>query len=82
LILAFGAGLIWLASRFEDVGRMLRTALPCVGVVVLGVVAVTIAANSDWSRRWFSREKKGLCPHCGYDRRGLDRATACPECGM
>jgi hypothetical protein len=27
------------------------------------------------------RSRKGLCPPCGYDRRGLHVEAACPECG-
>src|SRR5262245_58228324 len=28
------------------------------------------------------RRRRGLCPHCAYDRRGLPTPTApCPECG-
>lgn len=33
-------------------------------------------------RRLAARTRAGLCPNCGYDRRGLPSATApCPECG-
>ena len=27
------------------------------------------------------RRKRGRCPACGYDRRGLAEGAACPECG-
>lgn len=27
------------------------------------------------------RRRRGRCAHCGYDRRGLDGPTCCPECG-
>ena len=28
-----------------------------------------------------STEQKPICPACGYDRRGIDFAAKCPECG-
>lgn len=27
------------------------------------------------------RARKGRCPHCGYDRRGIAVGAVCPECG-
>jgi len=27
------------------------------------------------------RRERGRCPSCGYDRRGVDAARPCPECG-
>ena len=27
------------------------------------------------------RRRKGHCPSCNYDRRGLSAEAACPECG-
>jgi len=44
--------------------------------VVLGVVE-----GVRFARRR-SRQRRGRCPKCGYDRRGLaSHAAACPECG-
>jgi hypothetical protein len=28
------------------------------------------------------RRRAGRCTRCGYDRRGIDAATPCPECGV
>jgi hypothetical protein len=49
---------------------------------LLAVAAVPLVV-----RQWFGRTMRGrrtrlgLCPSCGYDRRGLDPTTPCPECG-
>lgn len=32
-------------------------------------------------RRW-ARRRRHCCERCGYDRRGLSPAVACPECGL
>jgi hypothetical protein len=45
--------------------------------------AFTAAASALWwpqVQAKFRRAPWG-CPHCGYDRRGIDPHGACPECG-
>lgn len=54
-------------------------------LVPLGGLPV-LAAALIIRRRWRLTTKRELaaapvCPHCAYDRRGLDEREACPECG-
>jgi hypothetical protein len=44
-----------------------------------GVVLVVVESFAFARRR--VRRGKGRCPSCGYDRGGLARDAACPECG-
>lgn len=57
-----------------------------VGMIVSRRTLVTLlAALTIWL--WYpiytysKRPKKGHCPTCGYDHKGLAPATGCPECG-
>lgn len=43
-------------------------------------VPVALMWRSDWLLV-ARRRRAGACTACGYDRRGLDRTAACPECG-
>jgi hypothetical protein len=63
-----------LPTRILPLGFALNTLLAA--GVVLGVVEGLGAA-----RRW-RRRSKGRCPSCNYDRGGLARDAACPECGL
>ena len=51
--------------------------------LVYPVLLATLAASLLW--RWDfvarRRERVGLCPKCGYDRRGIAADAPCPECG-
>jgi hypothetical protein len=40
-----------------------------------------IAGFTAWRFRADRVKPPHLCRRCGYDRRGLDAAAACPECG-
>jgi hypothetical protein len=40
-----------------------------------GLTILLAGARRSWRRR------RGRCPGCGYDRRGLAEGAACPECG-
>jgi uncharacterized membrane protein HdeD (DUF308 family) len=44
--------------------------VPGAAVIVKSARARHVQARPPWA-----------CPRCGYDRRGLDDSTACPECG-
>jgi hypothetical protein len=51
-------------------------------VLCIGSVPISILAGFATYRqtRETERQRKGLCPQCGYDLRGLN-ASRCPECG-
>lgn len=57
--------------------------------IVPGLLANTAVYGAAWwlilfapgvIRRW-RRRRRGACVACGYDRRGIGAAAACPECG-
>ena len=50
-----------------------------VGVVVGAMVLLIVRGlRALWC---WNRDRRGRCPACGYDRRGLLDGGACPECG-
>ena len=55
------------------VGTIVNTAL--YSVLALGLLLIPRAIRRS------SRERRGLCPSCGYPRHGLATNAACPECG-
>lgn len=70
------------AMFWPGVAHRVRDWMP-IGVSVAGGVAllggVTLLTHGFVVRRRVRR--RGLCPHCGYDLRGLT-AAVCPECGQ
>jgi hypothetical protein len=52
------------------------------GMLVIAVACLRQSNRMVDPRRWAGdRLAHGLCPHCGYDIRGLPESR-CPECGM
>ncbi len=47
-------------------------------VVLLTALACVLAKERVRTR---ARDTSHLCSSCGYDLRGLDQGTRCPECG-
>jgi hypothetical protein len=59
--------------------------LRSVGVPLWVIVALALAVTArGWRLDTLARRRArvGLCPECGYDRRGLSPDAPCPECGM
>jgi hypothetical protein len=53
-----------------------------VAVLLLAVAAGFLRREQEhWYRRQLLRRGAGLCPHCGYELKGLP-AERCPECGV
>ncbi len=54
-------------------------------LVPLWLIAAVVGAPMllGWARRRRARRREagGRCVKCGYDRRGLGKTMACPECG-
>lgn len=63
------------------------TAMWWIALMPLGVLAIlalrfgTGVATATAGTRRRARRERGLCPRCGYPTRGLEFASACPECG-
>jgi len=55
----------------------------CLPLYIPLAVSLTFTALL-WRREFRHRRvaKAGACGVCGYDRRGLDAAAKCPECGV
>ena len=79
-------GLLWPET---DVGAIARFAgffllVPLLFVVlplVLLVAGPVAVRDLIVNRRLARRKRRGLCPSCGYDRRGIQADVPCPECG-
>jgi len=56
-----------------------RSCIPLWFPTLLVAIPTALAWRAD--RRAWRWERIGLCPACGYDRRGLAPAAVCPECG-
>ena len=63
-------------------GLMSGTGLLLGLILCVGSVPVSVLAGFATYRQTLEieRQRKGLCPRCGYDLRGLN-AARCPECG-
>jgi hypothetical protein len=73
-------------SHWLDLAFVRRSAPSAEGWMVRGplwplMVVSALAATWLWRTDFVGRRRPGLCPSCGYDRRGLDAAGPCPECG-
>jgi len=69
--------LAWIAGSF----LWWVTLFVSFSIVILVLRLFSIAVLRSKSARWDELAKQGLCPHCGYDLRGLEFSERCPECG-
>lgn len=78
---SLGVLLLLLIYSLANIDNVLTLSIR-VPLWALNVIPV-IAFAAIWGvERFVRRRRAGLCPSCGYDRRGLATPTAtCPECG-
>lgn len=79
--LDFGAS--WLAAR--STSGPASTALPYLRLPIWPLVlALAALCALIWKHRLthLHRIRRGACLACGYDRRGTDARSPCPECGQ
>ena len=63
-------------------------AITWIALIPLGLIVIQLmrfgagVINATAESRKSMRRARGLCPHCGYETRGLEFAPACPECGQ
>jgi len=52
-----------------------------IGTILLGMLHASLVRRVVPEARLDYAHRHGLCPVCGYHRRGLPPGTRCPECG-
>lgn len=72
-----GAFRWWIDSRSGSTHQWIF--VPLWVLVVPAVISTAVVWRRDVVLR--RRTRAGLCSACGYDRRGIDAASPCPECG-
>jgi hypothetical protein len=65
------------AAKGGTVSQVIEMPLWMLTATAAGASAVLVMAEV---RRWRQRRQPWQCPACGYDRRGLEAGSLCPEC--
>lgn len=67
---------------------IVSTFLPGIGFWIVGAAVLVVIWALLYEARTFGRRaiekaraRDGLCSYCEYDRNGIARNAACPECG-
>jgi hypothetical protein len=74
-----GGGVLYLGVMRMELPYYPTWGLAANTVLYAAVLQVLMIAT-ERSRGWW-RQRRGRCAACNYDRRGIERAAACPECG-
>lgn len=85
LLVLLVIGLEWLtvrvAAHFGWILPGFAAGLVAGGIVAAGCVGIVARATEQGFIRELARLGYPVCPWCGYHRRDLADAQACPECG-
>jgi hypothetical protein len=78
VLTAFAAATVFVAASALTTmlvpARWMLAVLAALFVAYFGILAIP-DAQTAW------RLRRGRCSSCGYDRRGIESSSPCPECG-